>query len=1530
MMKRAFRRRDVIALSTLAILMVGVAVVGAIAVMTQTGWGRARIRGALLAELRRAVHGSIYVGRLDGMLFTSFTLDSLEIRDRKGDLFLATGRVHVEYDPRDLLDRRILIQRLDLDHPVVRLVHHQDDSWNFTQIFGGGPRPATRRTTGFGNYIVGTYVSVHGGDIVYSNRWSPDDSLRGVRRERAIALAMSRPYNGIVRTSDGYARLMSWTGVNFDSLYVRVADPDSTGVGFRFKGFDADEFFPPFKWKNARGRIDIVHDSLKAALGHVELAEAGGGSVVVGGGSVYLGRRQPPRYNLHFIADSLSLADIAWVWPNLPRTGGGSAVVDIRSDRVAPEIMNYAVSNMDLRTTASRLRGSMTFEVGRPELIIKNVALDLEPVDFALIRALGGGAPFPIDWAGQWTGMVRGPGGPMSHFRVDTTDLTLADAHVPGATSRLAGAGELDIRQPALTAFHDFRLTIGRLDLRTPQYVLPAFPRLHGIIVGSATLDSVWNDVRFADASLTHIDGDGAPSRVTGAGRYTLGGTESTYDMALVASPIAFATLARSYPSLPVRAALSGPFSLQGTLSNLDLNAQLSGAPGGLSVDGHFDLTSPGRSGSGALILSHMNIVALLDRDALPETDLSMRVDADVSGDSLSGLDGPLSATISPSSIGRLVIDTGRVVGRFLVPRFRIDTLTIESPGGSLSARGGLALLAAARDSLRVAISADSLGGWRPYLPSDSSTDTTGRPALSGRVNLSAILTGWVDSLGASGSLAGTGMDMGLVRARQVSGTFDVPRLRSPAAGSVDVVVTGASVWKALLDTIGLHSSFMSDGRTLLAVRTTTPSGAHAASALEYRTSADTALLTLDTLAVYTHDNAWHLAAPVQMRLDSTGLTLDQLTMRGAVAGLFSAQATLPRVGPVTARVQVDSMPLADIAQFLGARTGYAGLATLDLRMTGDRTHPIIHGDGRLEEGHFGDVRLEGVVAQVSYADRRLDLHSDLLQEGDTTLHTLISLPVDLALEQRGRRLLDDSLRGDIRADSAGFGALATIYPALEEPKGKLMAAVNIGGTLKHPTLNGDIRLADGEAGFPRLGVRFVGMQANLHFAGDSLAVRDVTLNTVNGTRRGHAQLTGWVTYADLTNPRYSLTLTADELHAMSRPRLADVEISTEPGAPLRLFRLAGAAKDTLTGAIEVDRGSIYLPEMTQKSVVSLDDPELFRLVDTTLYENRTLIPPSSSSLMQNLVMDRVRVSFGSEVWLKSSEANINLTTSRGPLFVTTVSTGTGSDSAKGPALTGTLVAARGTFRLNLGIVQRTFTVDSGTVRFNGTLAINPDLNISALYVVRQGQSNGSGSTAPDIPIRVVLVGNLERDSIQLSSTDTVLTRSDLLSYLVTGQQAFTVGQNPSDAQNSLASFFLPTLGTALGSSLSGNGIVDVVTVQTASANSAAGQTGSLATALTSTRIGASKQIGSSTFVSADLGVCAGTATGAGAPGGGAVTATSQIGVRLEQQLTRTFSLAASSEPGTKAMYCSEGSLSRSFTTAPRQWGLDLFRTWQF
>src|SRR5204862_162615 len=82
-----------------------------------------------------------------------------------------------------------------------------------------------------------------------------------------------------------------------------------------------------------------------------------------GQGIVVWGSDLPVRYYVHIIGDSVSLADVAWVYPTLPTTGGGKMELDIRSER-NPKYLDYVLTKMDVRTTRSRLLGQMTFATG--------------------------------------------------------------------------------------------------------------------------------------------------------------------------------------------------------------------------------------------------------------------------------------------------------------------------------------------------------------------------------------------------------------------------------------------------------------------------------------------------------------------------------------------------------------------------------------------------------------------------------------------------------------------------------------------------------------------------------------------------------------------------------------------------------------------------------------------------------------------------------------------------------------------------------------------------------------------------------------------------------------------------------------------------------------------------------------------------------------------------------------------------------------------------------------------------------------
>src|ERR671932_616700 len=117
------RRRLVAIVSASMILFLGLMVVAAVLSITQTPFGRERVRRVINSALARAMagRGSMYVGHISGTLFTGVVIDSLAIRDAEDSVFVATGPVRVKYDPRDILDRRLLPPSLDLTRPVVNL-----------------------------------------------------------------------------------------------------------------------------------------------------------------------------------------------------------------------------------------------------------------------------------------------------------------------------------------------------------------------------------------------------------------------------------------------------------------------------------------------------------------------------------------------------------------------------------------------------------------------------------------------------------------------------------------------------------------------------------------------------------------------------------------------------------------------------------------------------------------------------------------------------------------------------------------------------------------------------------------------------------------------------------------------------------------------------------------------------------------------------------------------------------------------------------------------------------------------------------------------------------------------------------------------------------------------------------------------------------------------------------------------------------------------------------------------------------------
>lgn len=1518
-MARLTRRKLVLLTSALALVTMVLIVLGGITWVTQSQSGRDIVRQLVLTQVAPRVHGKLYVGRIGGGLFGDVTIDSIEIRAADDTVFLATGPVRVTFDPRDLLDKRILLTSVDVRRPYVHIKKMPDGQWNWRHIFPEGKKGPPSVGRSFGDYIVIDSTVVHDGAVTLTLPWSPNDSLKGVKRDSAIAVNLKDSLAGIHREGRGFMRSWRWKGATASAGYVRLSHPDSIGQLFSVRRADIVESYPPFRFTNLRAQVFRLGDSVWVDASHFDLPRSSGRAK----GKLVWGGPYPMRYDFHVVSDNVAMSDIAWIYPTLPTTGGGRMDLYIRNERNL-DIIDYALVNMDVRSTKSRLIGNMTFGVGGPVLIVKDVALRADSVDFDLLRTLNG-KEFPYDWQGKLVGTVRASGGPVNRFRIEDANFRYVDKHVPGAISSARARGEIDILFPAFTAFHALAVDDARVDLRTIEFINPEFPPLGGYITGRAVLDSSWLDVRFRDADVLHVDGPGPPSHFTGSGRVTWGEKYMTYDVAVTADPLSFPTLVRSYPTMPFRGLFAGPLTIKGQADALTVHADLSGAGGHLVYDGLVDADSSVYGARGDLRYESLDLQSLFGVATLPRTSLNGRAELDVRGDSLANLAGRVDALLDRSLADGVRVFPSHASMRFANAMVTIDSLRIETAAAVVRAMGGFGLAATTSDSLRFAVRIDSLGGLRRWLA--TKIDTTKIDSLSGSLTSTGVLVGNVKTAALSADLNGKDIVRNDTRVTSVFGQVDVQDIFGELSGNGSVTLDTLRVGTLLYTTASLESHFIDPRRATFAALL---KGANAtqATATGLLTQQDSGRydVRLDTLRVLADKDVWNLERAGHLITGPEGTSTDSLVLRARDGGWFSVDANLPLSSPMHLEVLADSVPVRDLVLLAQATdTSARGRMNLALRATGPRDAPQIELESAVRDATVVGVHIDSLGARGRYADQKLDADLAWTHAGKRALDATIGLPIDLAFAPRATRLIDAPLSGRIRADSTTLAIAEAFTTVVDSASGRVAVDLSLGGTVKRPLLTGSVQIANGEAHPVEAGdIRLRQMTADLRFLGDSLTIQ--RLSAVSGRTAADAVgLTGWIAFSDIANPRFDLRLLANEFHGINNRRIADLWVSGD----LRLRGSATAA--TLTGSASVDRGNIYIPELTAKHVVQLDEAALLGIVDTALHGDRAVLPSPPPALVRNLEVRDASIAMG-DVWLRSTEANINI---GGTVSIDRLRELQGGDSAVRLTLDGTLNAVRGTYRMNLGgiagFVQRTFSIEDGTIRFfRNEPTLNPTLNINAVHTVRQASV---GSRQQDTRIRVTIGGTLAQPDIRFSSADNVaLSQSDLISYLVTGSPSFGV--------NSIANagnVFLSSIGSAFSDKLSdwtGNWF-DYLQLQTAydpnSANSAQ-RLSIFAGAFGGTRLGGAKQLmNGRAFLSGNLGLCPFTGLSSGATSDIGKNFINAVGLRIDYRVRSDLFASVGVEPSSSQLQCLQNaSVSRGLAQSPQQLGVDLTRRWRF
>lgn len=1443
---------------------------GTLAGLVNTPAGRTLLAAVARAELAGAIGGRIEIGDAGGALLTGLTLTDVTLWDPDSTLVATLPSVEFGYRPLDLLAGRIVLRGVTLVQPYINLGQHKNGRLNIEELLHlgepskGPPHPATLVLLRDVRIIDGTVV------LRLQARPSPGDSA--VHIENA----------GV----DGRRRVHYFDNIGAHLTSLRISSPREHGIAADVDSMGVAISDPAVRLLDFSGPVTIDGDSLQVDARRLRLP----GSRLTMHGRVSW-PRDSLQYDLVAHADSVTLSDLHFIDPRFPAGAvlAGDAV--IRSH--GPRLLEVQLAPMGLSYHGGTLTGRLTALSRTGEGVVGLREANLEATNFDLEFA----RPFldTLPFAGRLTGHTTADG-PTDALGL-SVDWTFRDSSVAGwPVTRVRGSGTVGIMGPEGITFKPFTVDAASVDLATAHRLVPGLA-LRGRIDATGTLVGPYRDAAFT-GTLHHQDGTSAVTIARGSLRLdartdTLGvSADLTFDS------LAFDGLRGSFPGLPLQGAAGGRVRLAGTVEALETHVDLASALGG-RVTGDGTLMLLGRAtGARDFTLRAEDLDLARWLTGAPPTRLSGTAAATVAADSGQPPVGTLTARIGPSVVAGALIDSAVAVARFADRRLYLDTLTIIEPELTVTGSGALGWTRPTRGTLILDLDAQSLAGldsvltWSTGL--DAGPDSAPAP-LRGSARISATLTGSLDSIAvdAEGSvehlrargasiLSARGhahWEPGPAPAFAADATLEQAEYGGVSVAGMRVAGRGApdSLTWSVGGQLGASAGLQAAGR--FARRT---DGVHA--------------VGFDSLALSIPGGVWSLTAPAELTFSDSTFALGALALTPAdTRGRVNAQADLPRHGPASATVQIVGFPLTGLYALLERDTsGVAGAITATLGLTGTRAAPRFTGSYALTEASFGEFRTPTIDGTVNYGDRMLDGTMHLWRSGQRILNLTAHLPLNLALEPVADRQGPDTLALRAVADSVDLSLLEAATPLLRKVQGNFSADVAVGGTWASPHLSGSLRIDSAAATIPALGVRYEGVAGRLRLAGDTIRVESLSLRS----DKGNAQIAGFVRLDRLTKPVLNLDITADRFKALELRGFLSV---TATG---RLNLTGPVFGATLTGRGTVTSGVLYFADLVNKRVVNLDspDPWIASLIDTSLADvirRERLGPGFESVFLDSLRIQGLQLVMGSDVWLRSDEANIQLA---GTINV--------DKRLRNYQLSGTLQAPRGTYRLVVGPVMREFVVTHGTVSYFGTPDLDAALDISATHVVHPVAAAGR-TQEPDVTVIANIGGTLLVPKLTLSAEGQDLSQTELISYLLFGQSSFELASDRSAGQGNRG-VVLNNAVAVLSGAISGELERTVVSDLGVPLDYFEFQPNNPTDPFSGAQLAAGWQIGRKTFLVLNAAFCQATAVDVG----NALGASLQYRFNSEWRTEVSFEPVRVCEPTVSTLYQSSGL---------RQAGLDFF-----
>lgn len=1413
-------------------------VLGVLTSMTLTPPGRDLLARTVSRLLDRIVLGQVRVGAISGSFLYDLTLENLVVRDTSGALLASLPRAKVSYRLPNLLAGQVVLSGVELDRPTIQLIKHRNGRMNYEEVLriGKGSKGGTSPLVEFHN------VRMTAGTLRIALPWNPPKSARTEASvDSALRAERAKPGRLIEQSPEGLRRLIVLADLATKVSTLRIATPDRKPFTIDLDSLATRVNDPGVTLRNAVGRVRIRGDSAVFSLSRGALPDtrfSGGGAVTW--------PRDTVLFDFQVIASQVNLQDLLWVSPKFPAMSG-RGILTARSETGARTA--YDIRDLHLKGALGQVDGELvTITDKRRGLGVRDMNLRLANLDLDAVRPYLDTLPF----YGTVTGKLAGSG------FLTAMDLSLEwafrDAAVPeNPLSTIAGDGGVGASRDSGLVFTNFGVRQSDIDLRTVRRVAPAVI-VPGRLTAVGSLNGPLRNVTF-NGSAQHQDLDRPPSQLEGTVHLDTRFENLGLITDVTLDPLSFEGIRRAFPSLKAVGEMRGRFQSRGTLASLAVDASLAGQLG--TIDAHGSITAqPPRWGAENLLLrfSNLNLEALTGR----KIPTSLNGELTVTGrtDTVSAPEGELQMAMSRSRIREWTLDSIHAVAGVHDSVIRLDTAYAVWKGARVGGSGTLGWSAPHQGRMAFTLTADSLIAFDSLLLASTGqardTSPESRP-LGGTAHANVQLSGSLDTLEMSGDARIQNLVWQRITSPEVTGAFSWIGGRRPqvtaSIGSDSIVARNWVFHRLGAQVSGWADSLSWNAGTGFGPDVRIDAGGH------WWRHGDVQVAWFDSLVAQLPVHRYRLDESFAVTVSDSAPTVSPLTLRaddGSAVLQFGGRVPGASEGSMTVRVL--GLDIHDAyALFQRDTTGVAGEVGLDLHVEGTAAAPVFRGTTSLNAARFGEFQAPFLEGVVDYADRKLEANLLLWRTGENVLQVETRLPLDLGFRGVKQRQVEGPLSVHARGDSVDLAIVEALTPAINRVRGTLTANVNVTGTWSAPRFSGGAEIRGGAMSLPGLGVRYDGLHGRFRFEGDSLVLDDVAMRS-----GGNLDVVGSVRLEDMSRPILDLGFRAQEFRAIDVKSFLTL-------AGTGGLRLQGPLfHATLSGDLTANSGVLYFADLVSKRIIDLEDPTIADLVDTTLLRRENLGAKFQNRFLDSLTIQNLRVNLGSDDWLRSAEANIQL---GGEVLV--------SKAGKTYSPSGTLDALRGSYTLKIGPVTRDFTVERGSVRYFGDL--NAALDIQASHSVHAVRGE-------EIPVIAKITGTLYAPKVTLQSTfNPPISETDLVSYLVTGypaNEAARLGQ--SNALETGLAYFSSALSSELERALIQDlGVpLDLIEIRPGVA------TGSRTTTLT--QLAAGWQVGDKTFLTLNAGFCPENL--------GQFTYTN-LGASLEFRFSHEWSLLTSIEP---------------------------------